>query len=155
MRGCHPSLRVIVPVDLQGSETREEADVSERATCGKGLAEHSVFPAKFGDFLAAMAQNLEVHLITLDPADQTTQPERNAYLKLARDSRRIADELRALAAEMASYRDLPMGRHDSPALSSPPVVDAFKKFVKIEQELVALLERSIECAQQMLSQARR
>ena len=129
--------------------------MGEQPTCGKGLAEHSVFPAKFGDFLAAMAQNLEVHLIALDPADPTTQPERNAYLKLARDSRRTADELRALAAEMASYRDLPMGRHDSAALSSPPVVDAFKKFVKIEQELVALLERSIECAQQMLSQARR
>jgi len=67
--------------------------VSEQ-TCGKGLTEHSVFPARFGDFLAAMAQNLEVHLTTLDPADQTTRPERDAYLKLARESRRIAGELR-------------------------------------------------------------
>jgi len=41
-----------------------------------------------------MAQNLEVHLTTLDPADQTTRPERDAYLKLARESRRIAGELR-------------------------------------------------------------
>jgi len=96
-----------------------------------------VFPAKFGDFLAAMAQNLDVHLVTLDPADQTTQPERSAYLKLARESRRVADELRALAAEMASYRDLPMGRHDPAALSSPPIVKAFASFVKLERELLA------------------
>lgn len=124
-------------------------------TCGKGLAEHSVFPARFGDFLAAMAQNLEVHLIALDPADQTTQPERNAYLRLTRESRRIADELRALAAEMASYRDLPMGRHDPAALSSPPIVEAFAKFVKLERELLGLLEKSIERGQQMLAHARR
>ena len=122
-------------------------------TCGKGLAEHSVFPARFGDFLAAMAQNLEVHLIALDPADQTTQPERNAYLRLTRESRRIADELRALAAEMASYRDLPMGRHDPAALSSPPVVEAFATLLKLERELLALLEKSIERGQQMLARA--
>jgi len=128
--------------------------VSEQ-TCGKGLAEHSVFPARFGDFLAAMAQNLEVHLIALDPADQTTQPERNAYLRLTRESRRIADELRALAAEMASYRDLPMGRHDPVALSSPPIVEAFAKFVKLERELLGLLEKSIERGQQTLAHARR
>src|SRR6266403_4416905 len=134
---------------------REEANVSEQPTCGKGLAEHSAFPAKFGDFLAAMAQNLEVHLITLDPADQTTQPERNAYLRLARESRKIADELRALAAEMASNRDLPMGLHDPAALSSPTIVEAFASFVKLERELLALLETSVERGEQMLARAAR
>jgi hypothetical protein len=113
-----------------------------------------VFPAKFGDFLAAMAQNLEVHLVTLDPADETTHPERNAYVRLARESRRIAGELRALAAEMASYRDLPMGRHDPAALSSPSIVDAFASFVKLERELLALLDTSIERGEQMLARAR-
>ena len=129
--------------------------MGDQPTCGKGLAEHSAFPAKFGDFLAAMAQNLEVHLITLDPADPTTQPERNAYLKLARDSRRTADELRALAAEMVSYRNLPMGRHDPVALSSPSVVEAFASFVKLERELLALLETSVERGEQMLARAAR
>jgi hypothetical protein len=128
--------------------------VGDQPTCGKGLAEHSIFPAKFGDFLTAMTQNLEVHLVTLDPADETTQPERNAYLKLARQSRRIADELRALAAQMASYRDLPMGRHDPAALSSPSVVEAFASFVKLDRELLALLETSIERGEQMLARAR-
>ena len=128
--------------------------MGDQPTCGKGLAEHSIFPAKFGDFLTAMTQNLEVHLVTLDPADETTQPERNAYLKLARESRRVADELRALAAEMASYRDLPMGRHDPAALSSPSIVDAFASFVKLERELLALLDTSIERGEQMLARAR-
>jgi hypothetical protein len=129
--------------------------VGDQPTCGKGLAEHSIFPAKFGDFLTAMTQNLEVHLVTLDPADETTQPERNAYLKLARQSRRIADELRALAAEMVSYRNLPMGRHDPVALSSPSVVEAFASFVKLERELLALLETSVERGEQMLARAAR
>ena len=128
--------------------------MSEQPTCGKGLAEHSVFPARFGELLAAMAQNLEVHLITLDPGDENTQPERNAYLSLARESRRVADELRVLAAEMISYRDLPMGRHDPAALSSPSIVAAFASFVKLERELLALVETSIERGEQMLARAR-
>ena len=115
--------------------------MSAQPTCGKGLAEHSAFPARFRDLLAAMAENLEIHLGTLDPADAATKAERDAYTKLAREARKIAGELHALAAQMASYRDLPMGRHDAAALSSPPVVDAFAKFVKVEQELGALLEK--------------
>jgi len=75
-------------------------------------------------------------------------------VRLARESRRIADELRALAAEMASYRDLLMGRHDPGALSSPPIVEAFASFVKLERELLALLETSIERGEQMLARAR-
>ena len=122
-------------------------------TCGKGLAEHSVFPARFGDFLAPWRKSRSPS-DHLGAADQTSQPERNAYVKLARESRRIAGELRALAAEMASYRDLPMGRHDPAALSSPPVVEAFASLLKLERELLALLEKSIERGQQMLARAR-
>jgi hypothetical protein len=54
---------------------------------------------------------------------------------------------------MAGYRDLPMGRHDPAALSSSPVVGAFAKFLNVEQELCALLEKSVERGQQMLTQA--
>jgi len=128
--------------------------VSQQATCGQGLAEHSAFPAGIADLLAAMAENLEVHAGTLDPADRATQPERDAYTKLARQTRKIAGQLGALAAEMAGYRDLPMGRHDPAALSSSPLIGAFAKFLKVEQELCALLEKSIERAQQMLAQSR-
>ena len=128
--------------------------MSQQATCGEGLAEHSAFPARIADLLAAMAENLELHLGTLDPADRATQPERDAYTKLARQTRKIAGELGALAAEMAAYRDLPMGSHDPAALSSSPVVGAFAKFLKVEQELCALLEKSVGRGQQMLTQPR-
>ena len=128
--------------------------MSQQPTCGRGLAEHSAFPARIADLLAAMAENLEVHLSTLDPADMTTQPEREAYTKLARRTRKIVGELGALAAEMAGYRDLPMARHDPAALSSTSVVGAFAKFLEVEQELGALLEKSVERGQQMLSQSR-
>jgi len=100
-----------------------------------------------------MAENLEVHLGTLDPQDQTTQPERDAYTRLARETRKLAGELSALAAEMAGDRDLPMGRHDPAALSSRPVVEAFARFLKVEQELCALLEKSVKRGEQMLAQA--
>ena len=47
-----------------------------------------------------------------------------------------------------------MGRHDPAALSSPPIVRAFVSFVKLERELLALLETSIERGEQMLARAR-
>jgi hypothetical protein len=100
-----------------------------------------------------MSENFEVHLRTVDSQDQTTQPEREAYTRLARETRQIAGQLSALAAEMAGYRDLPMGRHDPAALSSRPIVEAFSRFLKAEQELCALLESSLKRGQQMLAQA--
>jgi hypothetical protein len=128
--------------------------VSQQTTCGQGLAEHSAFPARIADLLAAMAENLELHLGTLDPADRATQPERDAYTRLASQTQKIAGQLGALAAEMAAYRDLPMGHHDRAALSSSPVVAAFAKFLKVEEELCALLEKSVERGRQMLTQPR-
>ena len=47
-----------------------------------------------------------------------------------------------------------MGRHDPVALSSPSIVAAFASFVKIERELLALVETSIERGEQMLARAR-
>src|SRR6202165_1864489 len=75
-----------------GDGTRKETNMSEQPTCGKGLAEHSAFPARFGDLLAAMAENLEVHLSTLDPTDEATEAERHAYRKPA-GARLVAPEV--------------------------------------------------------------
>jgi hypothetical protein len=51
---------------------------------------------------------------------------------------------------MAGYRDLPMGRHEEKAMSSPRFREAFEKFVTREQELQALLQKRIEGDRQML-----
>jgi hypothetical protein len=47
-----------------------------------------------------------------------------------------------------------MGRHDPAAQSRPPLVEAFASFVKLERELLALVETSIERGEQMLARAR-
>ena len=44
---------------------------------------------------------------------------------------------------MAAPRDLPMGRHDAKAMSSPAVAEAFERFVEVERELVGLLEERV------------
>jgi hypothetical protein len=120
-------------------------------TCGQGLAENSVLPAKLGELIAALAENLEVHMKALDPKDKNARKEHDAYRKLATELRRIGDELEAIAAEMARYRDLPMGRHDEKAMSAPPVRTAFEKFVTLEQDLGALFQKKVEQDRPMLS----
>jgi hypothetical protein len=46
-----------------------------------------------------------------------------------------------------------MGRHDPAALASAPVIEAFVRFVKLQRELLALLEKSVAAGQEMLSNA--
>jgi hypothetical protein len=53
---------------------------------------------------------------------------------------------------MAAARDLPMGRHDEQAMTSPEVGAAFHRLVEAKQELLALLQRMAEQDQQLLGQ---
>ena len=128
--------------------------MDEQPTCGKGLAEHSALPAKLGDLTAAMADTLETHQKMLDLSDEHARTEHDAYVKLTNELRSIAAQLRATAAHMAGYRDLPMGRHDERAMADPRAIETFANFVKLEQELLALLQSAIERDREMLGDSR-
>jgi hypothetical protein len=124
--------------------------MADQRTCGQGLAEHSLLPAKLAKLTASVAENLEVHMEALDLTDENAKKEHRVYRKLAKEHRKIARQLLAIGEEMAGCRDLPMGRHDQRAMSSPQVVEAFENFVRVEQELLALLVRRMEQDQKML-----
>jgi hypothetical protein len=119
-------------------------NTSEQQTCGKGLAENSVLPAKLGELISAMAGNLDAHRKALDLTDQNSRTEDDAYEKLLKELRQTAAQLSVTAQEMAEYRDLPMGRHDEKAMTHPRVRDAFEKFVQHKRELLELLEQTEE-----------
>ena len=128
--------------------------MADEQTCGQGLAEHSALPAKLGELTEALADNLALHLQTLDLDDEDARKEHAAYLKLAQEHRQIAVQLQAVGQEMAGHRDLPMGRHDQRAMSSPELAEAFEKFVNAEQELRSLLQAGLEQDQKMLAEMR-
>lgn len=125
--------------------------MDDQPTCGKGLAEHSALPAKLAELEDALAQNLELHQKTLDLSDENARKELDAYVKLAREHRSIAAQLRETAQHMAGYRDLPMGRHDERAFADPALFEAFERFVKAEEELLTQLQAAIERDRQMLA----
>jgi hypothetical protein len=125
--------------------------MDEQRTCGRGLAEHSVLPARLAEVVEAMADNLRVHMGALELDDEPAREEHAVYLRLAEEQRQVAGRLRAIAGEMAAARDLPMGRHDTQTLSSPEVADAFRHFVEAKQELAATLQRMAEEDQRMLA----
>jgi hypothetical protein len=127
--------------------------MDDQPTCGKGLAEHSVLPAKLAELEDALAENLELHQKTLDLSDENARKEFDAYVKLARKHRSIGAQLREAARQMAGYRDLPMGRHDERALADRKVVEAFERFVKVEDELLGQLRAAVERDRQMLATA--
>lgn len=119
-------------------------------TCGKGLAEHSVIPAKLGELIAALAENLELHIPSLVLSDPHSKVEHEAYTKLAAEHRAIAEQLTAVAAHMAGYRNLPMGAHDEAVLQDPKLMAAFGHYVKVERELVAMLQKAVARDQELL-----
>jgi len=129
--------------------------MAEEPTCGKGLAEHAALPAKLADLIGSVADNLQIHMKSLDPTDANALKERDAYESLTRQHRQIAALLRATATEMAGYRDLPMGRHDEKAMSDPKVIETFENLVKTRQETIELLQAMLEQEQKMLTDVRR
>jgi hypothetical protein len=126
--------------------------MDEQQTCGRGLAEHSALPARLAEVTEAMATNLQVHMQALELDDEPAREEHAVYLRLAEEQRQAAARLRAVAAEMAAARDLPMGRHDEQTMSSPEVGDAFQRFVTAKQELLTLLQRMVSDDQRMLAE---
>ena len=125
--------------------------MDEQQTCGRGLAEHSVLPARLAEVTEAMADNLRVHMAALELDDEPAREEHAVYLRLAEEQRQAAGRLRAIAGEMAAAGDLPMGRHDTQTLTSPEVADAFRHFVKAKQVLLAALQGMAEQDQRMLA----
>ncbi len=129
--------------------------MDDQQTCGKGLAEHATLPAKLSELAAALAAVLEFHQTTLDLTDENVRKEHDAYVALAKAFLGIAGQLKETAAQMAGYRDLPMGRHDVEALGGPIARDVFERFVEVEQDLLTLLETALARDQAMLTEMRR
>jgi hypothetical protein len=128
--------------------------MTDGPTCGQGLAEHSALPGKLAEVVAALAANLYEHLPALDGEDDAARAEQHAYESLISKFRSIAADLEAAAADMAGYRDLPMGRHDMHAMARPEVGEAFAGFVRAEEELAALLADGLERDRAMQAQMR-
>ena len=124
----------------------------EEHTCGQGLAENSALPAQLAEVTEAMADNLMAHMQALELDDEPARQEHAVYLRLTEEQRQAAARLRAVAGEMAAARDLPMGLHDTQTMTSPEVAEAFQRFVKAKQELLALLQRMAEQDQRLLAQ---
>jgi hypothetical protein len=128
--------------------------MDEQQTCGKGLEENAVLPAKLSELAAAMGAVLQAHIPSLDLTDERSRKEHEVYQHLVGDFRQASVELEAIARQMSGSRDLPMGRHDQVAMASPAIRHSFERFVKSEQELLTMLQRRLEQDQQMLAAIR-
>jgi hypothetical protein len=113
--------------------------VADEQTCGKGMAQNSVVPAALAEVTGRLAGNLEVHMRALDRDDPAAAQEHAVYERVARSLRGAAADLRVASEEMAAARDLPMGRHDMDAMTSPDVLEAFERSAAAEDALHALL----------------
>ena len=123
-------------------------DVSR--TCGEGLAQRSILPARVSALMAAIAEVLETHKQTLELTDDNARAELTAYQQLATDCRHVTSLLRALAAEMVGYRDLGMASHREDAMLAPQIRHALANLVERERDLAALLQSLVEEDQAML-----
>jgi hypothetical protein len=128
--------------------------MADQPTCGQGLAEHSELPLLLAELFDRLAENLELHVDTLDLTDERAQAERDVWVRVAAEHRSIGAQLRATGELMADYRDLPMARHDAEALGSSSVVAAFERFVAAEQAVATLVANWVERDHAQLRRAR-
>jgi hypothetical protein len=128
--------------------------VEEEQTCGKGLAQNSALPAKLGELEGALAGVLETHVESLDLSDENSRAEQEVYGRIARQHREAAAQLEAVSREMAGQRDLPMGAHDMAALASGEQPAAFERYVRVQRELIGLLQESVAQDEEMLEAMR-
>jgi len=124
----------------------------DQPTCGKGIAYNSALPRALGKVVEGTARVLEHHMKALDLTDTNSRRENDAYASLARQHREIAAKLADTAAEMASYRDLPMGRHDMARMMAPESREVFAALIQTEEELVALLQQRLAESRKLLGQ---
>jgi hypothetical protein len=117
--------------------------MEDQPTCGKGLAAHSSMPAAMAELMAAVADNLELHMTALDPADDAAKEELTAYRKLAKRHRKAEARLRRLSERMAEYRDLPMAPHREEVLMGLETRAALEKLVAAEKDVDALLQEQV------------
>jgi hypothetical protein len=129
--------------------------MDEPSTCGQGLASQSILPGKLSELLAALARILEAHMRALDPADHDARMELDAYAALVTANRDVADRLSGIAVQMADYRSLPIAAHDDAAMSDAMAHRAFENYVRLEQELAALLQQQLQEHREMLQQMTR
>jgi hypothetical protein len=116
----------------------------EQPTCGKGLAAHAALPEKLGALLAAMAELLENHTRSLPLEDANALLEREAYDRLSKDQHVVAASLKALAAAMRSYHGLPIASHDESTLTDQRSLHVFDSFIRAEEGVLVLLQRSVD-----------
>jgi uncharacterized protein YndB with AHSA1/START domain len=140
----------VLPKVKSLAEANKEVEVS---TCGKGLAINAALPARFSDVIDSMAENLELHMATLDLTDPRAKLEYAAYQGLAEAYRNIASNLMTTAVKMYSYHDLPMAAHDEKKLSRPEITAAFVRFMKLKESLDILLRKQINADKEILSQS--
>jgi len=77
-------------------------------TCGQGLAEHAVLPARMAELIGALAENLERHQKTLDPGDDNARRELGGPA-LTQAFERFVDAEQALARSLEHQLEEPVG----------------------------------------------
>ncbi len=123
--------------------------VPDVETCGEGMAQHAVLPAKLAPWFAALAETLELHRAMIVKSDANAPAEDEAYRDLALAYRGIAEQVQRAATRMAACRELPMPAHDEAAFGKPQL-EAFERYVGAQNALLSVLKIAAEQDQEML-----
>lgn len=128
--------------------------MADENTCGTGMAANAILPTRMAGVAAAMADVLTRHTDSLDPDEPAGEAERDAWLAIAAEHRRIASHLSAAADQMEAQNALPLASHDMSVLTSGDAVSAFEHFVHAQEQLSELLTEQLVEYRAMLADSR-
>lgn len=120
-------------------------------TCGQWAASKAPLPAKLGELMTAIADNLEFHAKWTGTKDKAAKAEHDMLMKMAKDHRAIGKMSTDISNGMTKAKDMAQATHDPKTMDGAKMAEMQLKQIKLQREMAQMMMKDADEAEKMLS----
>jgi hypothetical protein len=129
------------------------AAAMDTKSCGQHMAETAVLPSKMHELMTAVADMAEAHAAFMAAnakGNKDAIAEADGMKMIAKDHRELATMMGKTAEHMTAAAKWPNAPHDmNKMMADPKIMDAMKRVMKNEKEMIALMQTHQSQMEQM------
>ncbi|MGQ0506009.1 MAG: hypothetical protein ACT4TC_11905 [Myxococcaceae bacterium] len=130
-----------------------KAAPKDEITCGQWMASKAPLPAKLGELMASIADNMDSHAKwTSASKDKNAKKEVEIVSKVAKTHRDLGTNYTRLSEEMTKHKDLPAVQHDPKAMDMAKMTEGMTKQIKLQREMAQMIIKDADEAEAHLNQ---
>jgi hypothetical protein len=112
--------------------------------CGAMMKANMVYPAKFAEFMTALADTMDAHVAWIGKSsDKNAQAEATAMKKVVADHRALAAAAKTCVTDMEAASKLAPAPHDMSKMD-PKMMEMMMKTTALEKEMGAMMVKHAE-----------